>query len=118
MNLLRGIISVGLAGLLAVACGSYDSGAVSPSDCPAVGAKAKSIAAAIGCKDNSATITSTCQQLYAAKLCTNEWAGLINCISPKPNSDFQCDTNNEFEPKATVCVTEQTTFNTCLTNAN
>jgi hypothetical protein len=117
MNLLRSFILVGLAGLSAVACGSDDSGGVSPSDCPAVGAKAKSIATAIGCTDTSADITSTCQQLYAAKLCTNEWAGLINCISPKPNSDFQCDADHEFEPKSTVCTAEQTTFNSCISNA-
>ncbi|MEO6603200.1 MAG: hypothetical protein ABIQ16_25170 [Polyangiaceae bacterium] len=115
MNLLRSFILVGLAGLSSIACGSDDAGgSVNPADCPAVGAKAKSLSAAAGCNDTSADVSSTCQQLYAAKLCTNEWARLINCISSKPNSDFQCDADHEFEPKAGVCTAEQTAFSSCL----
>lgn len=114
----RKFILVGLVGLSLVACGSDDNGgSVNPSDCSAVGAKEKSLSAAAGCKDTSADVVTACNALYAAKLCTAEWEKLINCISPKPSSDFQCDANNEFEPKAGVCATENAAFSTCLDNA-
>jgi hypothetical protein len=111
---LRNSIWAGLAGLALIACGSDDNGTLNPSDCSAVGAKEKSLIAALGCKDTSSDIVTSCQNLYAAKLCTNEWEKLINCISPRPTSDFQCDSSNQFEPKSGVCTAEQTAFQNCL----
>ena len=115
---LRNCMSVGLVGLALVACGSDDDGGVNPSDCAAVGAKQKSITTALGCKDTSSGIVSECQALYASKTCTAQWEKLIDCISPKPNSDFQCDSDNEFEPKSGVCTAEQTAFIGCAQAAS
>ncbi len=119
MTSLRNLVVVGLVGSFLMACGSSDDdppggSSVDPANCAAVATKAKALSQAVGCKDNSATISSSCQSLYAAKKCTTEWAGLINCIAPRPASDFQCDSDNEFEPKANVCTTEQAAFSTCL----
>jgi hypothetical protein len=113
----RKFILVGLVGLTLLACGSDDNGAVNPADCSAVGAKQKSLSAAVGCKDMSSDFVTACNALYAAKICTSQWEGLMNCISPKPSSDFQCDSSNELEPKAGVCITEQSAFDACLENA-
>lgn len=113
----RNFILVGLVGWSLLACGSDDNG-VNPSDCAAVGAKAKSLAQGAGCADSSASVESACKSLYASKTCTSQWEGLINCISPKSSSDFQCDSNNEFEPKAGVCATEQAAFNSCIEAAS
>lgn len=116
---LRNLLWVGLLGASLQACGSDDSGGVNPSDCAAVAAKQKSLAAAVGCKDASAGFQTACSTLYAAKICTNEWAAAINCISPRPSSDFECDPDdNTVSPKAGVCTAEETAFQACVDKAS
>jgi len=115
---MRNLTWVGLVGSLLLGCGGSDDApggsSVSPSDCPAVAAKLKALSGAVGCDDSSADIEASCKFLYEAKTCTSEWAGLINCVAPKPSSDFQCDSDNELEPKAGVCASQKSAFDACL----
>jgi len=97
--------------------GSGTAGSSSvPDDCDAVGAQQKSRITALGCDDTSATIAAGCKALYAANACVTEWETLIDCITPKPNSDFECDDDNELAPKTGVCTSQRTAFDDCIGN--
>lgn len=139
MTILKSVLSFGMLCWLLAACGGSDdpvgsggaansgsagsgptgvagsSSGNSPdaSDCRAVGAQQKSRITALGCDDTSAQIEAGCSSLYATKMCTAQWELLIDCITPKPNSDFECDGDNELNPKTGVCTAERSAFDGC-----
>jgi hypothetical protein len=95
--------------------GQAGSSSVDPTDCAAVGAQQKSRITALGCKDTSGEIQEGCELLYSASVCVPQWEALIRCITPKPNSDFECGaSDNELDPKTGVCTSERTAFDGCL----
>jgi len=143
MNSLRNFVLAGVVGYSLIACGSDDSSAAGgsggasgaaggaqagsssagtsggssttdPTDCEAVGAQQKARITALGCADTSADIENGCKALYAARACTSEWEALIECITPKSNSDFECDDDDELAPKTGVCTAERAAFDGCL----
>lgn len=103
------------AGSSAAGASAAGASSVDPTDCAAVAAQQKSRITALGCKDTSQDIKDGCDLIYASKLCVSEWEALIECITPKPNSDFECGaSDNELDPKTGVCNATRTAFDTCL----
>ena len=95
------------------AAGASPGNSVDATDCEAVGAQQKRRITALGCEDTSAHIAAGCASLYATKMCTAQWEALIDCLTPKPNSDFECDDDNELKPKVSVCTAQRSTFDGC-----
>ena len=129
MKLVQGLVVLGLTASLLGGCGSDStstagsgggtgsagagSGSVDPKDCEAVGAIQKKLIADLGCSDNSAAIVSGCKLIYANNFCKTEWEVLMNCITPKPSSDFECDTANKVATKTGLCTAERAAFDGC-----
>ena len=112
------IASLALLGLFAFGCGSTSTpsndGATGGNTCASAGAQQKSRTTALGCSDNSAAVVAGCNSFYSTNHCVAQWETLLACITPKPNSDFMCDSNMTLKPNAGVCTSEQAAFNTCI----
>jgi hypothetical protein len=115
---LETIRSLAVLSLVVVGCGSSSSapndGAISGNTCAAARDQQKSRTTALGCSDNSATIEMACNSFYSTNHCVAEWETLLTCITPKPNTDFMCDSDMTLKPNAGVCTSEQAAFNTCI----
>ena len=96
--------------------GSSGGGSVDASNCQAVGAQQKAWLSERGCVDNSAELEAGCKSLYATNTCTAEWEPLIDCLMPKPASDFECDDHHKLKPKTGVCTAQRSAFDACTGN--
>ncbi len=69
--------------------GASSGGTLDASDCQAVAAQQKQNMLALGCIDTSAELEAGCNSLYETKMCTAEWEPLVDCLTPRPASDFE-----------------------------
>lgn len=84
-----------------------------PFGCAAV-AKAKNDAAkALGCNADT-MIENNCNQYYLRDICLDEWKAVTECVGGKSNSDLECDSDNNLQPKDGVCTAERTAFDDCI----
>jgi hypothetical protein len=82
-------------------------------NCAEMGSRQRQRLEALGCDDDVADVEAYCETVYAGGGCLTEWEALASCLYQRPDRDFQCDANNELEPRAGVCDAESALFAEC-----
>jgi hypothetical protein len=84
-----------------------------PFGCAALAKTKNDAAKALGCNADT-MIENNCNQYYLRDICLDEWKAVTECVGGKSNSDLECDSDNNLQPKDGVCTAERKAFDDCI----